>query len=327
MLSILIPTYNREKELRKNLHELCAMINTFDLYQKVEIIISDNGSNDYTLDTIQEIVKSNPKVNIHLNVNAKNFGAKYNVLKVLELSHAGYVMYLGDDDYISSDYLLEVIHTIENNPNITCIISSYQNILPSGEKIDRQRDVGKPSKIYKKGFSNCLCNSWRGHQLSGLVFKREGLLEEYVQCNADNLYPFIFFVVVNTFKGDTYHLTRYPILVSRPSQSKKDWGYGDDGLISDVFENYKKSNRLTLVQKFLLEVKFLDCQYWRYAMYLKLGISKFIKCLISIMKSNNTSLLTKLLLPLLIFFILSKKFLILVFSGKLFSTLKTKVEI
>lgn len=327
MLSILIPTYNRGVELERNLQLLCTYINSNNLSREVEIIICDNASKDETESMVIGIINENLSVIIKFYRNDMNRGLEYNVLRVAELSQNKYIMYLGDDDYISEQYLMKVIDILRNDKDITSIISSYKNILPNGKELDRGRDVGKPSRKYKKGFRNCFINSWRGHQLSGLVFKTEGLLSEYRKNKVSNLYPFIYFLTLSSLNGSIYHLTEYPVLVTRPHQSKKDWSYGDDGLISHVFNNYRNINKLSLIQRSLLELKFLDSQYWRYAMYIKLGVKKFLKCISNIIKSENTSIPTKILFPILLPFILLKQSITLIFCGKLFNTLKTKVEI
>jgi glycosyltransferase involved in cell wall biosynthesis len=327
LLSILIPTYNRKQELKKNLAKILNYIKNNKLKDIVEIIISDNNSPDQTADFVNNFINDNKEITIKLKRQKKNIGLEKNSINILTLSNAEYVMFLGDDDFINEKYLLEVLKLIKNDKGISCIIPSYQNILPSGKKLNRGRDLHKKSKRYKKGFINCLINSWRGHQLSGLVLKRENLFYEYEKNLVNNIYLFIFFVAISSLKGDTFHLTDYPVLVTRPGQSKKDWGYGDDGLIFEVFDNYKKLPGITLPQRALLELRFLDVHYWRYAMYLKLGIRNFLNAILKIIKGKNTSFITKIIFPVAIPFIFIKHLIVLIFNGNLMTTLKTKVEV
>jgi len=39
--------------------------------------------------------------------------------------------------------------------------------------------------------------------------------------------------------GNGYHLTDYPVKITQPRQDKKDWGYKDGSLVSEIFDNYK----------------------------------------------------------------------------------------
>jgi len=141
------------------------------------------------------------------------------------------------------------------------------------------------------------------------------------------MYPFIFDTIICTYNGDCLLIPEYPVLVTRPPQTHKFWGYGDNGLINDAFENYAKFSGYNQFQKGLLQLKFLDEQYWRYAMYLKLGLGSFLKCLWSIERSPNTVFLTRILFPFFLPLIGVKKLIVFLFTGKLISIIKTKVDI
>lgn len=304
-LDILIPTYNRIEDLKKNINFLYNYIKKNSYESSVKIIISDNASQDNTYNEIVELCQNNNSLKniIKLFKQDKNIGLEKNALFTLEKSESDYIMYLGDDDYISENYLKEVIIKLSNNREIGVVIPSFYNILPTGEKLNVGRDLNEKSKIYKKGFYNCLSNSWRGHQLSGIILKREGLLESYKKNKIQNIYPFIYFVGISCLKYKTYHLTKYPIQVTQVEQEKKDWGYGMDGLISDIFDNYIKMNELSYLQKTLLELKLLKVQSWRYFQYK----TKVFLAIINIMKSKNTTILTKVLFFILIFCQIIKK--------------------
>jgi hypothetical protein len=111
-------------------------------------------------------------------------------------------------------------------------------------------------------------------------------------------------------RGKTYHLTDYPVKVTVVPQNKKDWGYKEDGLISEIFDNYKKLDSITSLQRAKLELKMLNTQTFRYQMYLSKGFSSYLKALKNIEFGNNTSLLTKCGFPFLAFKYLSKSVLI-----------------
>lgn len=49
MVSIVVPTYNREKELGRAIHSILQQT-----YVKYEIIIVDDGSTDHTMDAVQQ---------------------------------------------------------------------------------------------------------------------------------------------------------------------------------------------------------------------------------------------------------------------------------
>lgn len=325
ILTIAIPTYNNCTFLEKNIELLCRHIRN-NLYQKIIALqISDNNSTDSTSETISELIKHNADISISYHKNAQNIGAGKNFINAIHLSKTEFVLLLGDDDFIDENYLKEVIRLIKDE-KYGCIIPSYYNISKSGVATGYGRDIGKKRKTYAKGFHNCFINSWRSHQMSGLVFRKGCLASNAIKANLTNSYTQIYFITRSCLYEKTCHLTEYPIKVTRPLQKEKTWGYENDGRINDVFENYANITEFNLLQKFLLEIRFLDTQYWRYAMYLKLGVKKFIVCICSIMSAPNATLLTRILFPFLMIIILVKKSITLLFSGKLLKTLCRKIE-
>lgn len=326
LLSILIPTYNRSHFLRNNIEALRKMILDNGLLNSVNIIISNNCSTDETKLVLGEF-QSRAGINISVFNQEENIGSVRNVLFLFSKAESDYVMFLGDDDYIDEKYLVGVCKFITKPCAPSVIIPSNLAISEAGEELGYSRDVGLPSKEYPPGFNACLNTSWRGHQMSGLVFLRSPLLENMHEKNICNMYLFIYFVAYLSLRGPVLHLTEYPVKVSRPSQKAKGWSYGDDGLISEVFDNYSCLDGVNLVQRSLLEIKFLDEQYWRYFMYIKLGLKRFLRAIWLIITDANTSVPTKLLFPLAVFIILVKRVILLAVRRELGKTLRRSVDI
>ena len=327
LLTIAIPTYNRATVLAKNLRLLLDIILKNNLKNLVDIVILNNASPDNTVELVAAIISENPEISAHFHSQNENVGVLRSIIDLLSLSEGHYILYLGDDDFINANYLIAVLNKLETDSNTACIIPSYQNITSSGNPIGVGRDINRKSRSFNAGFASIYQNSWRGHQMSGLVFLRERVLTEYKKYKICNLYLWLFFVSSCAYIGNTYHLTENPILVTRPGQSNKTWGYEDDGLISHVFDNYKAYTRLNYFQRVLLQLKFLDVQYWRYAMYLKLGFGKFLKALCKITFGKNTLLATRILFPILLPIIAVKKVISFAFSGQLLEIINTKVDI
>ena len=327
LLSIAIPTYNRAEILVDNLSSLVDIFLENALEDLIEIVVLNNASLDDTIELVNTFISENPRVDIHLYSQKENVGVINSAIDLLSLSKYQYIMYLGDDDYICANYLKSVITLIQSNANITCIIPSYQNITTSGEYVGIGRDINKKSQSFNEGFFSTYQNSWRGHQMSGIVYLRELILSEHNKYKIDNLYLWLFFVEVCSNNGTLHHITEYPVLVTRPGQANKVWGYGDDGLIEHAFENYKAYTAFNYVQRVLLQFKFLDEQYWRYAMYLKLGIGKFVKAIFKVVLGKNTLLVIRILFPFAIPIIAIKKVIVFSVSGQLFQIINTKVDI
>lgn len=326
ILTICIPTYNRAEFLKRNLTKLTEIIRQLNCMNQVEILISDNCSTDETFQLVDQWQKVNMDIEINYLKHSCNLGPMKNILNLFDIVKSPYMMLLGDDDFIAREYLEKVLRIIEEH-QVKCIVPSYVNITEEGVSIGRGRDLELSSNLYEKGFKNCLKNAWRGHQLSGLVFFKEGLSKKFKEKKIDNYYLQIYAVADCCLNGKTYHLTEYPIQVTRPPQKKKNWGYGEDGLMEDVFANFIALDGITLYQRHCLEMKFLIVQYWRYAMYLKKGIGQFFRCIKKIICSKNTSWMTKIIFPVSLPFILGGKALQLLIKGGLLKTLRTKVDI
>lgn len=322
MLTIAIPTYNRLLFLKKNVLQLEHMILELDVTEKVGILVMDNASTDGTDKLFSD--ESVWRIQIQYRRNKKNIGPIKNIAQLFGIVDSKYMMLLGDDDFISKEYLQRVLECLEEE--VSCIIPSYVNVDLNGKKNGRGRDLEVPSREYEAGFLNCLENAWRGHQLSGLVCRVSGIMKQIEEKDIYNYYLQIYAVGYCCLHGKTYHITEYPICVTRPPQKNKEWGYGDDGLVSDVFSNFVKLD-INDFQKMQLEMKFLIDQYWRYAMYLKRGIGKFVMCIVKIIKSPNTVWPAKIMFGFSFMFILGWKAISLLFSGKLWKTLATKVDI
>lgn len=297
-LSILIPTYNRDIYVEKNIKMLSSYIIKNKLENDIEIIVSNNNSLDLTkkiLERLNEDIKF-----LKIYNQKENIGLEKNAIFTLEKSDSLYSMFLGDDDYIEENFLLHALEILEENKEVGLIIPNFYPISINGEKIGKSRDFKLKNQFYKKGFKSCLKNSWRGHQMSGIIFKTEKVYEEYEKCNVSNIYPFIYIVSYSLLNYKSYHMIDYPVKVTQIGQDKKDWNYGKDGLISEIFDNYKKLKNINIFQRFILEINILIKQNWRYLVYKK----KFPIAVVEILKHKNTSILSKIIFPFVLIWVL-----------------------
>lgn len=300
-LSILIPTYNRAPFLLKNLKMLSDYIRKGTLQEEIEIVVSNNKSTDNTDEKVIQFQNKNTDIQLQYFTQDENIGLEKNALFVLRQAKGEYVMYLGDDDYIEEDYLFNSFSHITSFSSTYVIIPNFIPINIDGIQIGRGRDDHQKSKLYLAGFNNCLENSWRGHQLSGLILKRGNLYSTYTNNKVGNLYPFIYFVSYLCLHGNTYHFTEFPVKVTQPGQEKKDWNYGKDGLFNEIFDNYKKLP-ISVFQKTKLQIKIYKQQPDRFWMYKKKGLNFFIIAFFSILFSQNSTLFFKLIFPFVVFF-------------------------
>jgi|GEM_PF-1839090 len=114
LLSICIPTYNRLIELKVTLKFLLFEIEDNHLVN-VEVIISDNCSDDGTLPYLEQLKVDHPCLNV--NINAENIGMIPNWKKAINLATGKYVWLLGSDDIIIPGTLPTLIRELQNHPD------------------------------------------------------------------------------------------------------------------------------------------------------------------------------------------------------------------
>lgn len=257
---ILIPTYNRGYYLKKNLEILSRIINELNLLDKISICISDNNSTDKTGKYVKEFI-NNSCLNVKYVKQDINTGYLKNISTVINQCNADYFMLLGDDDYVSLEYLESAISLIKNDEEIGCILPAFIGIDEEGNIAPWSgRDLGCEQKYYTAGFENLYKNSMRAHQLSGIIIKNSLIKGSLENAKLTNLYPQVFVTSLACLKGNTVHLPQYPIKVTQTK--KKDWSYDRTGLLAGIFENYKKLG-LSQRERFKCEKLWINKASWR----------------------------------------------------------------
>lgn len=295
-LDILIPTYNRSGFLKHNLVHLERIVTKFDFKDRVHIIISNNGSSDGTRDLLDSL-----QLNVYCTVfhHDSNTGVQNNLEFVLGKSSAEYCMYLGDDDFIHDDYLLHVIQYLDSDKEIFFIVPSFYPVDENRNRITAGgRGVELQTKIYPSGISSVRELAHLAHQMSGLVYRREGLYDSYMRNNVNSLYPFIYFAALSCMGGKSLMLTQFPVLVTQVPQYKKDWDYGRDGLLEEKFKCYFpifKNNWMVLA---MIQNDYLWREGARLLNYLRGGLPSYVGIFTYLMKSRFVVLPIKLYIPI-----------------------------
>jgi glycosyltransferase involved in cell wall biosynthesis len=132
ILTIAIPTYNGSKTINKLLNSV--LIQTFN-HDEIEILVSDNCSNDNSVSLINSFRKKYPHINLNLNINLMNLGYDKNIVKLIDSSNGEYIWFIGDDDFLVEDSISSVINKIKaSNNTLTYIYTNFY--LPKTAKID-----------------------------------------------------------------------------------------------------------------------------------------------------------------------------------------------
>lgn len=150
-VSIIVPVYNGIEFLDKCVD--CLLNQT---YKNIEVIFSNDGSTDGSLEKIKQIVKKNKnfKYDTHENVGiseTRNIAFKYVT--------GDYVTYLDVDDYLDYDYVEKML---ENNKNYDMVIGGYKRVDKAGNikfqfstkdsEWNRYKRVTVWARLYKVSF-------------------------------------------------------------------------------------------------------------------------------------------------------------------------------
>ena len=228
LLEILIPTLNRDEPLIRNINNIMSIIEKNDLYSYVGIIISDNGSDIESFERLKDYLNKHCSIDYQLYRQETNIGIEKNSLFLIEKASAKYVMTLGDDDYFTEKFLIDSLNYLKSG-DYSGIIPNYIPVDIDGKQIAPLRDEIAADKIYDQD-SLWICD--RGHQLSCLIFLREGLIESYKKNVRPNVYPFLYFLAYSLTQGKMVHITREPF--SCTLIQKKNWNYEKDNLMGEL---------------------------------------------------------------------------------------------
>lgn len=148
-LSVIIPNYNGEKLLKKNLPKVFGAIDNYKNGKK-EIVVTDDCSLDNSINVIKEL-KSKigalyPNIGFRLIENDKNLGFSSNVNKGAKNASGDILILLNTDVVPSRDFLSPLLSHFSNPETfaVGCLDESMEN----GKKILRGRGIG----LWKKGF-------------------------------------------------------------------------------------------------------------------------------------------------------------------------------
>jgi hypothetical protein len=215
-------------------------------------------------------------------------------------------MYIGDDDYLPRNYLKFIVNTIQADESVCAIIPGINSLYADGST-KPGRTAKFDCKRYAPGFMSALRLSCFGHQLSGILLKRDGLEKKYLRDpRYRNIYPFIFFLSYNNLRGSSYYAPMYRVLVSQGNS--KDWGYDESGLLTEIFKNFNILFPQNPFKRFLLASSILKKQgSWRLRVGKNLSLS--LNAMIHIWKNPSTDFLIKLFLPVAISYFHLRKWL------------------
>ena len=112
MISIVVTTYNRKKELETLFDSIMKQS-----YKEFEIIVADDNSND----DIESVVSTYKSIKISYFKNKTNLGYAKNCKKALDYCNGEYVIFLSDDDCLIDESFFEKAMEVFENKEVDCV--------------------------------------------------------------------------------------------------------------------------------------------------------------------------------------------------------------
>ncbi len=121
MLSVVIPTYNRNARLLATLEQLLPQLEREAA--RCQLLILDNASPTPVIETVGELLARFPGVKSEVQRNRANIGANANILRCFEECQTPYLWTLSDDDDLKPDAVQTILSHIEAHPE--CVFFNF----------------------------------------------------------------------------------------------------------------------------------------------------------------------------------------------------------
>jgi glycosyltransferase involved in cell wall biosynthesis len=156
ILSIVIPTFNRNETLKQNLLYLLPQLT--DNNEKCELIILDNHSDVPVVESISDLLVDCGNQNISVIRHPFNLGMSANILRAFEVCNGSFLWILGDDDRLTEGALNIVLNDIQSHNQITFLnyTSSLELHLPNGVNLPSKRRSKELNISNIEDFTRCM---------------------------------------------------------------------------------------------------------------------------------------------------------------------------
>lgn len=165
ILTIAIPTFNRDQFLKKNLEIIFKQV---ILFKDIEIIIIDNASTDKTSDICEKYIAHDFFCYFKLK---KNLGMAASQLECFKQAKGKYICLVSDDDFFEPNGLKLIYDSISSNHDLYAF--NYKSAISNGSA----NPIG-PINSCNFNFGYQLINYPSVGHMSGLVYKRKLILRE-----------------------------------------------------------------------------------------------------------------------------------------------------
>ena len=141
VISIIVPVYNTEKYLEKNINSLINQT-----YKNIEIIFINDGSTDKSLEILEKYAQKDKRIKI---INQEKQGVSNARNKGIDSATGKYIMFVDSDDWIDMDACENLID-IQKLYNAEFIYSNYIKEYEKKSIINKIDENNNLINIYRK---------------------------------------------------------------------------------------------------------------------------------------------------------------------------------
>jgi glycosyltransferase involved in cell wall biosynthesis len=140
LVSICVPTWNSATYLRSSLDSILAQD-----YRNLEVIISDNASQDDTVTILREYERDG---RVRLNLNDRNIGAGPNFNRLIGLAKGEFVAIYHSDDVYKPDIVSASVELLQRSPDVGLVGTMAHVVNQDGKQ---RYDYRLPERLRRLG--------------------------------------------------------------------------------------------------------------------------------------------------------------------------------
>lgn len=134
LLSICVPTYNRAALLGEALAAIAGQLDATTT-GLVQIIVSDNASNDDTAAVVRALTASRPDIHLIYHRQERNLGAERNIYTLTQLATTPWMFLLSDDDLLLPGAIHEILARIQADPRLAGVCLNSRSFTGSPDEV------------------------------------------------------------------------------------------------------------------------------------------------------------------------------------------------
>lgn len=163
-ITVGIPTFNRRESLQRALASVAAQEGPFLL----DLVVSDNASEDGTMRALGEAAKADPRIRVLQQ--RENRGPVENFRTVLAASRGDFFAWLADDDWLDPGYLAACLERLQADPGLALVAGRARFHPGSHAKEGRETELGAPCNLLSQDPARRITEHFRTVRHNSVLF-------------------------------------------------------------------------------------------------------------------------------------------------------------